>query len=227
MTMSQPPFTFIHPANILLAGPSGSGKTHFLVRALERGLFYPRPSRIVWIYGEEHGIPSELADLSAQGALPSIEYRKNETNYEDLVDEFDATQTNLLVLDDQMNEGKANMKHFANIFTKGSHHRNITVVLMVQNLFEDGYRTISRNSHYHVVFKNPRDQRQVLVFGSQVFPGKPDFIRDAYADATKLPYTYLLFDLHPTTLEELRVKASVTSKSVTVYVPPSFTDLKT
>jgi hypothetical protein len=125
-----------------------------------------------------------------------------------------------------MNEGKSNARHFANIFTKGSHHRNITVVIMIQNLFEPGYRTISVNGHYQVVFKNPRDQRQVLVFGSQAFPGRADFIKDAYADATKNAYSYIMFDLHPTTPDELRVKANVTSNAVTVYTPLSFNDLK-
>ena len=39
------------------------------------------------------------------------------------------------------------------LFTKGSHHRNLTVIYIVQNVFDKGKysRTISLNSHYHVV----------------------------------------------------------------------------
>jgi hypothetical protein len=39
------------------------------------------------------------------------------------------------------------------------HHRNISVMYIVQNLFHRGkhHRTIGLNAHYMVVFKNPRD----------------------------------------------------------------------
>jgi len=41
------------------------------------------------------------------------------------------------------------------LFTKGSHHRNISEIYIVQNLFNKRkeHRTISLNSHYIVVFK--------------------------------------------------------------------------
>jgi hypothetical protein len=43
------------------------------------------------------------------------------------------------------------------LFTKGSFHRNIILVLITQNLFHQGpsSRDISLNSKYIVVFKNP------------------------------------------------------------------------
>jgi hypothetical protein len=224
--MSHPPFTFIHPSNIMLAAPSQAGKTHFLVRALELGMFYPRPTRVVWVYGESQGDHERLDALTAQGKLPKVEFLRNETNYADIIEDFDPNETNLLILDDQMNEGKSNSRQFDNIFTKGSHHRNISVVLLIQNVFEKGFRTISLNAHYIVLFKSPRDQRQVQVLGSQMYPANPNFIRDVYIDATEQPHSYLLLDFHQETPDELRVKADVTAKSVRVYVPPSFTEQK-
>ena len=49
------------------------------------------------------------------------------------------------------------------LFTKECHHRNISVMFIVQNLFgkKKEQRTISLNSHYLVVFKNPRDASQM------------------------------------------------------------------
>ena len=45
------------------------------------------------------------------------------------------TKGNLIVIDDQMIEaGKDN--RIVNLFTKGSHHRNLSVIYIVQNLFQ-------------------------------------------------------------------------------------------
>ena len=50
-----------------------------------------------------------------------------------------------------------------NLFTKGSHHSNLSVLHLVQNVFDKNKhtRTISLNAHYLVIFKNPRDASQV------------------------------------------------------------------
>ena len=63
----------------------------------------------------------------------------------------------LIVLDDLMDS--AYSTKVSQLFTKGSHHRNISLVLITQNLFHQGpsSRDISLNSKYIVVFKNPRD----------------------------------------------------------------------
>ena len=49
------------------------------------------------------------------------------------------------------------------IFTKTSHHRNLSVVYLTQHLFYENKQshTLSLNSHYIVLFKNARDATQV------------------------------------------------------------------
>ena len=215
----SPPFAFVHPSNILLTGPSGSGKTHFLVQALKKNLFSPTPTRIVWVYGEAQPAHRELEGVSH---LPKIEYLRNETDYEDLMESFDPSETNLLVLDDQMNEGKVKANAFGNLFTKGSHHRNITIVYMMQNVFEKGgsNRTINLNAHYLIMFKNPRDGRQSHVLGSQMYPKNPRFLSEVFEDATSAKaHSYLALDFRQETNQLLRVLSNLTSDSVTVYVP--------
>ena len=61
-----------------------------------------------------------------------------------------------------------------NLFTKGSHHRNLSVIYIVQNLFHQGKgnRSISLNSHYLVLFKNPRDKLQILTLAKQMYPSE-------------------------------------------------------
>jgi len=74
----------------------------------------------------------------------------------------------------------------ANLFTKRSHHRNISVVFLVQNLFHKNkqIRTISLNVHYLVLFKNPRDATQFASLARQMYPNKSAFAVEAYKDAT-------------------------------------------
>jgi len=58
------------------------------------------------------------------------------------------------------------------LFTKESHHRNISLVLFTQNMFHQGpsSRDISLNRKYIVVFKNPRDKSQIVHVARQVYP---------------------------------------------------------
>ena len=79
----------------------------------------------------------------------------------------------------------------ANIFTKISHHRNISVLYLTQNLFDKNRfaRTISLNAHYYVLFKNPRDAIEFAMLARQIHPNDSRFAVEAYRDATSLPYT--------------------------------------
>ena len=56
-------------------------------------------------------------------------------------------------------------------FTKISHHRNLSVVYVCQNLFDKFkyHRTISLNSHYIVLLRNPRDTQPVANLARQIF----------------------------------------------------------
>jgi len=71
-----------------------------------------------------------------------------------------------LILDDLMNETNQSV---TDLFTKGSHHRDLSVVYIVQNLFNNGkeHRTISLNSHYIAVFKNSRNALQIIHLAKQ------------------------------------------------------------
>ena len=48
------------------------------------------------------------------------------------MEEFDGSRPTLLIIDDLMDQVDQSV---ANLFTKGSHHRNVSVVFLVQNLF--------------------------------------------------------------------------------------------
>jgi hypothetical protein len=57
------------------------------------------------------------------------------------------------------------------LFTKGSHHRNISVILITQNIFHQAKhcQDISLNAKYLVILKNVRDRSQFSHL-AQVYP---------------------------------------------------------
>ena len=66
----------------------------------------------------------------------------------------------LIILDDLLNDAYSQV--VCELFTEGSHHRNISFILITQNLFHQGKycRDISLNAKYIVVLKNVRDRNQ-------------------------------------------------------------------
>jgi hypothetical protein len=97
-----------------------------------------------------------------------------------------------------MNEADQNV---CNLFTKLSHHRNVSVVFITQNLFHKNkfVRTMNLNTHYVVMFKNPRDAGHVAIMAQQMYPDKSQLVVETFEDATKEPYGYQLIDLRPDT----------------------------
>ena len=110
-----------------------------------------------------------------------------------------------------------------NLFTKKSHHSNTSVIYLVQNLFPKNKesRTISLNSQYMVIFKNPRDASQIANLAKQMYPGRGAFVQEAFADATASPYGYLLIDLKQNTPDDMRLRTSILPDDTCqfVYVP--------
>jgi len=109
------------------------------------------------------------------------------------------------------------------LFTKGSHHKNLSVILISQNLFHQGrgQRDISLNANYIVVFKNPRDRAQIRHLARQVYPDDPKFLEEAYYDATSRPHGYLLLDLKQSTPDKYRFRTCIFPDDTMhyVYVP--------
>ena len=109
-------------------------------------------------------------------AMPNIEFVKGIPTALEQDSYFDVNKRNLIVFDDQMIDASKD-KRIVNLFTRGSHHGNLSVIYIVQNLFHQGRgsRSISLNSHYLVLFKNPRDKLQILTLAKHMYPGQTDF----------------------------------------------------
>ena len=49
-------------------------------------------------------------------------------------------------------------------------------------------RTISINAQYMVLFKNPRDNTQVVNLAKQMYPGRVKYMQGAFRDAMSVPH---------------------------------------
>ena len=190
-----------HPGSILVAGPSFSGKTTWTKRLIETSMIEPFPKRIIWCYGEYQNSYDQLRPYNVEFV---------EGFPEDLYQSIDPTIPNLIIFDDLMSELQ-DSQVLANFFTKGCHHKNCTVIFILQNLFPQGKqcRTISLNTQYITLFKNSRDKTQANCLAKQMFPGKVKFFQEVYQDATKERGGYLLIDLRPDCPEDWRLRTKI------------------
>ena len=182
-----------------IAGPSLSGKTVFVRQLITYApILFEKPfTDIHWfcsfipLHGER---------------LPGVKYHKG------LPSNFNMLQPGCCcVLDDLMME-TTNDKHVTNLATKYVHHLPMTLFNVVQNVFHKGgeSRTRNLNTHYLVLFKNPRDKTQIDYLSRQMFPKKKNFLTKVYEDVTEEhPYSYIMIDLHQQTPEAVRVRTNI------------------
>lgn len=199
---------FIHPFTCIVAGPSGCGKSNFVTNFLKhcQQVCNTEFNQITWCYDEMQPLYN-LQNVNYCQGIPDLSM-------------FDGQKPQLLIIDDLMRESDGRI---VDIFTKGSHHRNVSVFYITQNIFHQGkgQRDISLNSSYIIYFKNPRDKTQIRYLARQICPDNSKFVEEAYRDATKEPYGYIMIDLKQNTNDLCRFKTKIFPFNVNtvVYIP--------
>ena len=209
---------FKTPANFYICGKSQSGKSHLVRQMLCNcnELFDPVPSKILYCYGEHQ---SEFGSMVE--TIPHISFIEGFPD--NLYDILEGYTNSLVTIDDLMSECSKDLR-MTDLFTRGSHHRGISVMYLTQNLFPPGKqsRTISLNSHYMTVFKNPRDSLGIATLARQMYPHNTNFLLKSFQDATAKPYGYLLLDLHQLTPDNMRLRTNILpGRKQIVYVKRS------
>ena len=104
-----------------------------------------------------------------------------------------------------------NNDNIALLFTQLVHHKNMSCLIVYQNLFNAGKhaKTISLNAAYLVLFKNVRDKGQISYVGRQIYPGRSKVFMEAYTDAVSYPHSYLLIDMTATTNDLYRLRSKI------------------
>ena len=128
------------------------------------------------------------------------------------LDEFTRDKRHkLIIIDDLMHEVMQN-KDMELLFTQGTHHKCVSVILITQNLYpgEKHARTIALNTWYMVLMKNLRDVSQVSILGRQLYPGKSKGFLQAYEDALNSEkYGYFVVDMSPHAEDRYRLRTRI------------------
>ena len=200
-----------HPFTMVVSGPTSSGKTTWVQQLIKNALFavHPSPKHIYYLYGEyQPSFASFIGVTFIKGLPENFINNLNEDN-----------DPIWVIIDDLMNESSKSQL-ISELFTKGSHHRNISVILLVQNFFNRGkeMRNITLNAHYIVLFKNPRDKTIISNIARQMYPNKVKSFIQVFEDATREPFSYLFIDLKPDTIEQLRLLGDIWSTPINVFI---------
>ena len=187
-----------HPFGLLVSGGTKTGKTTFVKKLLSNAqvMIDPPPENIKYFYSEYQDTFAGIKSL-----VPNIEFIEGVPDV--IFDSINPKTRNLYIFDDMMGERDSVI---AKLFTKKSHHGNLSVIYIVQNLFHQSkdHRTISLNASYIVLTKNVRDASQVIHLAKQIYPNNVKYFQQAYQMATAEPFSYLFIDLTPTCPDETR-----------------------
>ena len=130
-----------HPFWMLVSTARGARKTKFEEKFLNSKLIALPPERIVSCYAKhQQYLFEEPGELDKN-------FKKNKRNF--------------IILDDLMDEASKSLK-ITHLFTRG-HYDNLSVIFLTKNLFHKNQRTLSLNSDYMVIFKNPETFHNLLL----------------------------------------------------------------
>ena len=116
------------PSSVIVAGPSGSGKSELMEQWLRYlNVFQVKPKKIVYAYDRWQ------PRFDCMQKKDGIQFHRGLPDPCHLTKWFGPTRGGVLVLDDLMEEGGQD-KRVLDLFTKDSHHGNITVLYLTQDL---------------------------------------------------------------------------------------------
>ena len=227
-----PEFKFQHPASMMVVGPTQSGKSYFVEQLLSsKRIKYPsrKTTKIQWFYTQWQPLYERIQSTLGK----SITFTQGLPVVNDNLENINDQVHNLWVFDDLMEEA-VQSPLISQLFTR-SRHRNLSVILLLQNMFPKGkFNTnISRNALYMVLFRSPSDRKQMDIMAERTFAkDRPKFM-SAYMKESEKPYGYIILDNHPKTASEKQVIAYVFGNCYTypnitksTHTVPKITDVQ-
>ena len=204
------PLSFLASHNTIIFGPTRAGKTEFMLEVIRQRLVYPFPDNVYYMYNVEQMFMKTWSQVEKQHVIfiKGLDF-----------DKMDTTKPSLLVVDDLLLSGKN--KDMAEMFILGSHHKQISLFYITQNLFPNCplFRLMSSNAHYFVLFNSQRHFRQIHTLAHQIFCGKDvKRIINAYLRSSKQERGFILLSLSPEVPKEFTVITDYWSWVPSVYL---------
>lgn len=202
------------PFSLIVAGPSNCGKTTFVYELLinQERLVTTNFDYTLWFYGEqppEAKISQQLKNLKTIEGLPD-----SFNNY------IQAGQHGVAVFDDLMSEC-SNNSLITDFFTKRSHHQNVSIIFITQNLYHGGKERINftKNATYLTIFNSPLDQTLPYTLGRKLMPKNQKTFIQLYNHAVDKPHGYLFIDGHQETPKNAMFRTSIFGDTQRVLIP--------
>ena len=123
-------FYFKHLTTVQVFGLTRCGETRLVRRILEEQLIQPFARRIIWV----SSVWQPDYDMIRE-QYPNIEFEKGWRD--EIFNLLTSEKRNILILDDQMGVASSS-KSVSDLLTKGSHHCYLTVIYLVQNVYNQG-----------------------------------------------------------------------------------------
>ena len=208
------------PFACIVGGSPLAGKTTWVTQLLENRnrLINNDFDYIVWFYGQETTFISELRNQTL--GIPTLVVHGLPDSFDKYIQK---DKRGLIVLDDLM-ASVSRSDQVTELFCNKVHHDDVSVIIMMQNLFYHGKErtTLMRCAHYLVVFKNPLDGSIPLFLAHKIMPLQRKLFMDIFQAATKEPFGYLYIDGRQTTPDSARFRTNLFNDGVqTVFVASS------
>jgi len=212
-------YPFEGPSTFSLSGTSGSGKTSWLYKLLlHKEELFPQnpPQKVLYCYGIWQDLFSKM-----ENDIKNIIFHEGLPSSSQIDDICSNNAHNIIVLDDLMHEVVKN-SDIELLFTRGAHHKMLSIIYINQNMFMQGKnaKSINLNCHYLILFRNPRDTSQIKRLGQQIFAGESKLLVDAYKDCMQEAYSYLVIDLSPNAEHKHRLRTKIfPGEDTIIYLP--------
>ena len=195
------------PASIIVHGPSQSGKTEWVMNLLinMKKIVNPIPKTIIWFYGTS----TKTIEMLKKNNSIDIQFIQGLPK-----DGFDSYYHNekhsLIIIDDLLQE-LCSDRNLTDLFCREGHHHNVSVILIMQDLFCSGSqrKTILKNAHYLCLFKNPLDMAGIYIIGQRIMPKHIREFLTIFEKATSTKHGYLFIDGKQTTPDNARLRTNI------------------
>ena len=179
----QPQVVLQHPFTFMAIGPTFSGQSCRMDRLLipAKTMIDPAPERIIWCYKRLQPLFSEmLSTIKNRLFLQGLSENLNDDSF------IDTRYPSVIVVNDLMRDATKS-KDVCELFLDGSNHRNISVTCILQDGLSKRKEniTMSINTQYIVLFKNPKDLIGPAILARQMYHSHPKKFMIKYTEATK------------------------------------------